>query len=262
MQTDLNHSLLLRRAHRWLALLVGLQMLAWTLGGFYMVLMDIEFIRGTHLIREQPWNLEPEFDWVSFGELVKTHGQLNSVSLKVVAGEPRYLIEDQSERFAVSVKTGERLPFIDREAAVSLASWYFRGNEQATDATLIKQDPPSEIRFRALPLWRVDFADDLNSSLYIQPSTGELITRRHDYWRLFDFMWMLHIMDYSQRSNTHNLLLQVLSVAASLFGLSGFALLYVSFRRRTGQGGAGKGGAGQGEKALINTGRQKQGSLL
>jgi hypothetical protein len=50
---------------------------------------------------------------------------------------------------------------------------------------------------------------------------------------VFDFLWMLHIMDYEQRSNVNNTLLRVASTVGLLFMLSGVWLLFYSFRRRS-----------------------------
>src|SRR3546814_5553819 len=42
--------LLVRRTHKWLALVVGVQALLWTLTGFYMVVVHIDTIHGDHLV--------------------------------------------------------------------------------------------------------------------------------------------------------------------------------------------------------------------
>ena len=55
---------------------------------------------------------------------------------------------------------------------------------------------------------------------------------RTDNWRLFDFVWMLHIMDYTERSNFNNPLLISFSAAALLFTVSGIVLLWQRFRPR------------------------------
>ena len=43
--------LLVRRTHKWLALVVGVQALLWTLTGFYMVAVHIDTIHGDNLVR-------------------------------------------------------------------------------------------------------------------------------------------------------------------------------------------------------------------
>jgi exosortase/archaeosortase len=57
-----------------------------------------------------------------------------------------------------------------------------------------------------------------------------LVTKRHDFWRLFDIMWMLHIMDYDTREDIHNPLLTIMASLALLTALAGLALVYISFR--------------------------------
>src|SRR5690348_13259275 len=52
--------LFVRRTHKWLALVVGVQALLWTLTGFYMVVVHIDTIHGDHLVRApvtQPFDL-------------------------------------------------------------------------------------------------------------------------------------------------------------------------------------------------------------
>ena len=69
-------------------------------------------------------------------------------------------------------------------------------------------------------------------TLYISPYSGELLSRRHDLWRGFDFFWMLHIMDYETRDNMNNALLKVATWMMVAMSLSGVWLLIFSFRRK------------------------------
>ena len=55
----------------------------------------------------------------------------------------------------------------------------------------------------------------------LRPQTGELVAKRHDLWRTFDFVWMFHIMDYEDRTDMNNTLLRVatwMAVATSATG--------------------------------------------
>ena len=51
--------------------------------------------------------------------------------------------------------------------------------------------------------------------------TGALVTKRHTYWRLFDWMFSFHVMDFIEEDASNKLLLvvSVLALMASLFGL-------------------------------------------
>ena len=110
--------------------------------------------------------------------------------------------------------------------------------DQITDNYSELHAPPSELQARSLPLWRIDFDDRWNSSFYIDPYTGEFTTRRHTLWRVFDFLWMLHVMDYDTRDDINNSLLRVFSVFGLSLGLSGVWLLFYSFRRKKARGAA------------------------
>lgn len=59
-------SRLSQKLHKWLGLIVGVQLLIWTVSGFYMVLMDIDMIHGDHLVAEQDngIDLSPEIQKV------------------------------------------------------------------------------------------------------------------------------------------------------------------------------------------------------
>jgi exosortase/archaeosortase len=83
-----------------------------------------------------------------------------------------------------------------------------------------------------LPVWRVNFADEEETSLYVSMTEARVVARRSEKWRLFDFFWMLHIMDYEERHDFNNPLLITFSVSALLFAFSGIFLLFFRFYRR------------------------------
>jgi uncharacterized iron-regulated membrane protein len=79
-----------------------------------------------------------------------------------------------------------------------------------------------------LPVWRVDFDDEAVTTLYVAPDNGEVITRRNRVWRIYDFAWMLHIMDYRERTDFNHPLLVWASALALLVALSGVYLIAVT----------------------------------
>ena len=77
-----------------------------------------------------------------------------------------------------------------------------------------------------------NFSDNSRTSIYISVASGEILERRNDYWRIHDFFWMLHIMDYDQREDFNNLLVIGVALVSTWLGISGAALLITSLRRR------------------------------
>ncbi len=99
----------------------------------------------------------------------------------------------------------------------------------------------SEYRERPLPAYRVSFDDSFGTRLYVSVERGLVTARRNDRWRWFDFLWMLHIMDYQSRDNFNSSLLQIVSALGLVTVLSGFVLFAVTsprLRRLVRRGGA------------------------
>ncbi len=222
-----------RLAHKWLALAVGIQLLLWAVSGFYMVVVDLDFIHGDSLVR----NLKPGLDvsrrFVSFDSLRRGRSGINAVRLRALPdeGSAVYEIITAAGLELVDARTGHRMSPLPEARVIELARAYYAGSGDVVRATLIasEADKPSEIQSQTLPLWRVDFDDRLETSFYLHPDSGELATRRHRFWRWFDFLWSLHIMDYRERSDVNNWLLRVASVLGTTTVISGLWLTYFSF---------------------------------
>ncbi|WP_295803455.1 hypothetical protein [uncultured Microbulbifer sp.] len=222
-----------RKIHKWLFLFVGIQALLWTLSGVYMVVMDLDFIHGDHLVKNLREPLpETRGDLFPSGELLRERDGVRSLQLKALRGQPFYVLRDSEGAHLFDARSGSEISPLDQQTAIALAEHYYRGDLDAASAELVTDNPPTEIQFRALPLWRVNFDDRYGTSFYIDPDTGALATRRHDYWRAFDFFWMLHIMDYRERDNIHNPLLLTVTLVGLSGVLAGLVLLFFSFGRR------------------------------
>lgn len=223
-------SLTLRRTHKWLALFVGLQLLVWSLSGLYMTAVHIDIIHGDHFIRaaeRPPIDLARLVDPVTLA----AGSDIQSVRFHWLLGRPTYILGTGRGARLVDAATGRPLPPPDEAQIRRLADNWYTGDEPLVGAALI-HDIPGEIRGREPPVWRVDFGGWNRPTLYFSPETGELLTRRHELWRAFDFLWMMHIMDYRTRDNVNNPLLRVFTWAAMVTVLSGATLLVFSFKRR------------------------------
>ncbi|KUJ83563.1 hypothetical protein AWR36_006820 [Microbulbifer flavimaris] len=221
----------LRKLHQWIFLAIGLQALLWVASGFYMVVVNLDFIHGDHLVRNLREPL-PEFSRPLYptAQLISRSDGVKSVKLKAIQGQPFYIMQNSQGEHLYDAFTGNKAPTIDAPRASQLARHFYAGEGMVTSTRLITENPPTEIPARILPVWRIDFDDRFGTSFYIDPDTGTLITRRHDYWRAFDFFWMLHIMDYDERADVTNPVLRLLILSSLVGVLSGAALLPYSFR--------------------------------
>ena len=62
-------------------------------------------------------------------------------------------------------------------------------------------------------------------------STGRPTCGHDVRWRQFDFLWMMHIMDYEARDDFNTVVLQVASTLGLVTVLSGFVLAGVTSSR-------------------------------
>ena len=220
-----------RRAHKWIALVIGVQALLWMLSGLYMTSISIDVIHGDHLAHADSKPLDPSVPLIDGAQLVAKRPDTQFIKLKHLMDRPVYELHRKDAVELIDARSGLRLEPLDKTTAIRLASSIYRGVAPVESATLLTE-APQEVASRPVPIWQVRFADRAGTALYIAPDTGDLIAKRHDLWRLFDFLWMFHIMDYEERSDVNNTLLRVASAIGLLFGLSGAWLLFYSFRRR------------------------------
>jgi hypothetical protein len=224
---------LARTLHKWLALFVGLQALVWIVSGFYMVVVDLDFIHGDSLVRNVSVPVLQAGRWLPIDELRRRYPAIESVRIKGLPGiaQPLFEIRQDGKVSLVNAATGERLSPLAERTVSALARQYYAGGGAIAETKLLVGEAPLEIQSRPLPLWRVRFDDWHDTTLYIHPESGDLVTRRHRSWRWFDFLWMLHIMDYESRTDVNNALLRVATIAGLVFAASGAWLLIYSFRR-------------------------------
>ena len=222
-----------RKLHRWLNTVIGIQLLIWALSGFYMVVVNLDFIRGNHLVKNlhEPLPQLTE-ELVPVQKLLLDFDAVRSVSLKSVLDHPYYIVKSKTGSALIDARSGVRRSPIDQSMAIRLARHYYNGEAAPATAVLISQDPPGELYARPLPLWRINFADRIRTSFYIDPHSAELVTRRHDFWRVFDFFWMLHIMDYDERTHIGNPVLRLAAGLGLMSVMSGAVLLFFRLRHR------------------------------
>ena len=222
-----------RSLHKWLALVVGLQVLIWLITGLYMVVVNIDFIHGDSLVKNTRQAVSlPETAILNISSLRSRYPNATEIALRPVMGKTFYTVTTEDSRYLLDPESGELVSPLDEKTANEIAQYHFDGDAPVSHAVLITSNPPMEIQTRSLPLWRIDFKDRYSTSFYVDPYSGALVTRRFQYWRIFDFMWMLHIMDYEQREDAHNLLLISAQITGLTFAISGLWLLFYSFSGR------------------------------
>lgn len=210
-----------RRVHKYLGWVLLLQLICWFGSGLVMSLLPIEQVRGEHLRQELPVP-----DWsqaISPAVLAHQHPQYQ-LKLSQQGTIPVYQFNKDKERLFYSALTTEALAPLAEAQVKKLARQQYKGDAEISQVQYLQQ-APFEVRHLAAPLWQVQFADDEGSSFYLEDSTGKLMSVRTTNWRVFDFVWMLHIMDYEDREDFNHPLLIIFSATALFFTLTGALLL-------------------------------------
>jgi len=217
----------LRRWHIWLGWLVGVPMLFWTMSGVVMVIRPIEEVRGTDLLTEPAafaLTAPPVAPTV-------TGRKLASLTLEPRAAGPRWVLNfaDGGARLADPSSGALLAPFGSADAVREVISRYRGSASVASVSRTNKDKPPLDLR-RPVATWKVEMSD--GTRFYVDSGSGEVIARRTRFWRLYDWMWGLHIMDLQTREDTHNWWIIGFGIVTLLTTLLALVLLPLTGKRK------------------------------
>lgn len=238
-----NRQFYLRKTHRYLGLFIGIQFLGWTITGLYFSWTNIDEVHGDHL-RKNPKSISAVAAFVSpdlsIRELKKTItiDSLHSIRLISVLGKPLYQIEyfsghagdiHRHTHFALAdAETGQLRGSLSKNEAQKLATDYVVAGATIKEVSLLEAyDGHHEYRDRPLPAYAVTF-ENPSCTVYVSSEKATFEIIRHNQWRTFDWLWMLHTMDYKSRDNINNWALRIFSIFGLITVVSGFVLFFVS----------------------------------
>lgn len=213
----------LTRAHKWAGLVLGIQILLWFASGLFMALFPIDEVRGSHLAGQATWSLSDVTVIPIEIAMTAYEGNLTGASLTSIAGEPAYALIGDKGTQLLNARTGAAWEPISAGSVRLAANKYYKGEGEI--ASLVRLTAaPKEYR-RSPPVWQVQYDDGPKTRLYLDAETAELRAVRTRLWRVYDFMWMLHIMDYKSRDNFNSWWLRLAAFLALLFAVSGLLLV-------------------------------------
>ena len=241
----------IRKSHRYLGLLLGIQFLLWTIGGLYFSWNDIDEVHGDFQMKRVPL-LSSDIQLVSpsivLDSIKEIHriDSLVSIQLIDILGKPVYQVRCISAlhdmqthtdhhdlmNHLADAQTGQLRSPLSEQEAVAVAKRHF-----VYDAEVVKIEKVDSIhahheyRSGELPAYAISFEHPSKTTVYVATELGTVQKFRNDKWRVFDFLWMLHTMDYEGRDNFGNILLRAFSVFGLITVLSGFLLYFISSKR-------------------------------
>ena len=199
----MNRSFSIRKIHRYLSIFIAIQLLLWTISGIYFAFNKIELIRG------EQYRLPLDKEFRIFTRLDQQIIEENINGIKTYSTYP----------------DGKKINVLTQEEALVIAK--IKTSLIPINATLITEDSAgSEYRGRPLPLYKISTDTKEKINIYVNPMTGDILSIRSDSWRIWDFFWALHIMDYKDRENINNILLKIFSILALVTSVSGIVLFF------------------------------------
>jgi len=233
----------IRKTHRYLGVILGVQFLFWTIGGLYFSWSDMDEIHGDHQ-KAIVSPLESDIKMVNPQDIIQKIKQRDSIKyildirLIQILDQPVYQItytDDKNSDKKIQLaqaNTGELRNALSKEEAVKVAQKSFYTDAMVSQVEyLTNTSKHHEYRENPLPAFAVKFEHPANTTVYVSSELGTVQKFRNDKWRIFDFLWMMHTMDYQGRDNITNWILRAFSIFGLLTIGSGFVLFFVSRKK-------------------------------
>lgn len=219
----------LRWMHKWIGLILGLQLVLWTFSGGVMALLDHHKVSAEAAVQPQADIALPS-NLVSLADVAKAAGgPVLQLKLKPLYDSFVYEATTPAGVRLIDAVTGRPLA-VDAARAKTLAVAAYTGFEPVTSVARV-DETTLETRKFTLPAWRVAFADKDHTALFVSADTGEILGAKNDTWRLWDVVWMIHIMDYTERNSFNHPLIITVATGVAWLAITGLILLFLSFRR-------------------------------
>ncbi len=238
MKLKKNTSYNARKIHRYLGVFIGIQFLFWTLGGLYFSWNNMDDVHGETLLKqEKHYFSDVNFSQIQKGiDALKTEVVIDSIhSIKLIEafGIPyaqfRYFEKEYIRIQLIDVTNGKLRPPFTGQECLELAEQQLKEPIPIIKAELLKKHTTGmhhEYREKPLPAYAFTLDHPTKTTIYVATELGEITSVRNNNWRRFDFLWMLHTMDYSTRDHITNWVLRIFSAFGVFTIFSGFYLFY------------------------------------
>ena len=213
---------MVRVFHKYLSLIISIQLLLWTISGIYFAFNKIELVRGEqYIIKDKPSSIEiNNLNISSNVKNIEIFKRLNQWVVKVEM-DTGFKYQDLLGNEVYALSPNEAIELVKLKTTLS-----------PIDAMKINESSArSEFRGRSLPIYKIKTNSSDDTNVYVDVMSGKIVAIRSDSWRVWDFLWGAHIIDYRQRDNINNILLKIFSILALLSSLSGIALFFNTIKK-------------------------------
>ncbi len=229
-----------RKFHRYLAVFVGIQLLFWTVSGLYFSWNNLDDVHGD-TYRAFPKKMNSDINLTVFQTALielKNNQKIDSIQEIALAkndlmrlGRISYFSENKLHHQLIDLDQNKLRSPLNEAESVNLALHSFTEKVGIKNVAYFTEKNVAlkhEYREKPLPAYAITLNHDSGVVVYVATEMGEVTSFRNNNWRRFDFLWMLHTMDYKTRDNITNWVLRIGSVMGLLTVFSGFLLYGLS----------------------------------
>jgi hypothetical protein len=220
------------QVHKWLGLIVFAQLVICTGTGLFFAAIHLSDIRADYLVHPPGHAAPVDMSRVKISstDALKAVAEDRpfDVTLKTLVDQPIYVVRAEIGTFLVSAETGQQV-VVDEALArkIATATWTEPTPIRAMDHL---DASPQESNVKG-EVWAARFEGEGNKTLYISAVDGKTSNPRTDLWRTYDFLYGLHLMDYTEHENFNTPWMVAAAVLALTTILFGVALLLHRFTR-------------------------------
>lgn len=211
--------------HKWIGLVVGIQILFWVLGGLIMTAIPIERVHGNQHVAEGPRAAIAPDRVLPYAEVVKRADfEVAKAELRGTPNGPVWIVDSvDGLQVWMDARTGGEIKEVTEAQAHTAAIQGYTGKGVPSAVKLLDRSVEAGV---SGPLWQVRFNDGEGTTLYVDGFSGDVVSRRSDVWRFYDFFFRLHIMNFGPAETYNHPLIITASAITLVVVLTGFVLLW------------------------------------
>lgn len=215
---------ILQWLHRWTSLIIIIQVMLWIITGFYFSLSGHHAMSGHHYHKmDHSHTAVSASQGVDWSQLTTQFNGIIDVQLRTVGGVAQYQISHADGISYVNAATGKAWE-TSPNMATELALATYAGPGEFDEIVELPAGSDEVLGWNE-PGYRVNMQDDLNTRIYVDAASGNVVEHRNTPWVLADWAFKLHFMDYSGGRNFNHLLIVSAGILTLWFTLSGLILL-------------------------------------
>lgn len=225
-----------RKIHYWLGLVVVVPVVLWIVTGIGIAVIpraDLNGERESRGVKPPPVSLDPAPISPTalpdlLGKANPGAGQIREIKMlnHALTGRAMYHVrfETIDTPTLIDAQSGQWVAPLSETEAAQIARSDYTGEGDVASVEWISRWYQKGVDYRReLPVYRVNFSNRKQTRIYLNPYTGQIISRRNIYMSAFSVMWNLHIFGYFDRNIAGNVWvmafggLALISVFAGVF---------------------------------------------